>query len=304
MAQLIFLNELSHPRADSHPSEGQRLVCQLADVLVSVRKALPNSALISSEPLAALPIGKDYPLSRCLNEAGIVRERVRVLLGLGGRAPFKWAQELFGDPDPGATTCVCFGKPAEGAGLAMLFGGLSVSFCIEPWVTPSIELQVHQLTEDDGETMWTEEIPHASDLSHVDRNRVWLNELRRRDVANPVDLCERFSELFPYVELGQGARGDLLALQGPAFIQVTKYLAELDNAVERWQPGTTPTPQYPPHTTDEHKNRKLLCNFPDANGTIRCCSWHGRYTPGAGRIHFRLETSPKRAILGYVGKKL
>lgn len=304
MAQLIFLNELSHPERDSHPAVGQRLACKLADVLVSVRKALPKAALISSEPLATLLIGKDYPLSRCLNEPGPVRDRVRLLLGLGSRAPFRVAQDLFGDPDPGMTMCECFGKPAEGAGLAMLFGGLPVSFFADPWITSSIRIEAHQLTDDDQEVRWTTEIPHASDLPHVDANRHWLNALRRRDVEHAADLCARFNELYPYLELGRSARNDLLSLQNPAFAQVTKYLSELDNAVERWVPGTTPTPEYPPHTTDEHASRKRLCNFPDANGTLCCCSWHGRYTPGAGRVHFHLEASPKRAILGYVGKKL
>jgi hypothetical protein len=210
---------------------------------------------------------------------------------------------LAGDPDPGVTVYKCFGKYAEGAGLAMSFGGLPVSFCVEPWLGHMLALEAHQIT-DEGESAWTVDMPHASDLPHVNIHRAWLNALRRRDVSNPSDLCERFSQLFPYIELGRGAHGDLLSLEGPAFIQVTKYLAEIDNAVELWAPGTTPTPGYPPHTTDEHETRKRLCNFPDANGVPCCCSWHGRYTPGAGRIHFRLEASPKRIILGYVGKKL
>jgi hypothetical protein len=31
---------------------------------------------------------------------------------------------------------------------------------------------------------------------------------------------------------------------------------------------------------------------------------HGRYTPGAGRIYFRLAHNPKRAVIGFIGPKV
>jgi hypothetical protein len=31
---------------------------------------------------------------------------------------------------------------------------------------------------------------------------------------------------------------------------------------------------------------------------------HARFTPGAGRLHFRLDPEPRRAVIAHVGRKL
>lgn len=40
------------------------------------------------------------------------------------------------------------------------------------------------------------------------------------------------------------------------------------------------------------------------NGISYLCSWHLRFTPGAGRIHFYHEPTEKKIYIGYIGAKI
>jgi len=178
-----------------------------------------------------------------------------------------------------------------------------MSFNLAPWNIEKLALVVEQLTED-GEQGWDVETPHASTVEHVQAHHAWLVALRRRNVGSAKELYARRRELFQYLEFGPDIEDQLCGLQVAAFLQVFEYLCRLDDAVEIWDPQARPAPDYPPNTTDEHESRKRLCLFGDPGGGYKQFSWHGRFTPGPGRIHFRIEAAPKRAILGYIGRKV
>lgn len=40
------------------------------------------------------------------------------------------------------------------------------------------------------------------------------------------------------------------------------------------------------------------------DGQVRNCSWHSRFTPGAGRIHFYYDENKKIFYVGYIGEKI
>lgn len=304
MAQLIFLNELSHA-IDMHPDDARKCLNDLAAVAVQIRQLLPRLTLITAEPMASLHIGNNYSIVLWLNHSAKCRERARLLLSLAHRAPFAVTKELFGDPDPGVTVFRCDNEVVEGIGLAHLYGGLPISLCHDKrWRVASLRLQVEQLLEN-GEEIYELQSPHVSLLEHVEQHREFLARLRRRDIADAADLYTRRSELFPALEFGPSIKADLAALQPPAFLQVAEYLSNLDTAIGMWDPKARPAPDYPPHTTGESESRKKkgLCDFPAWGGGTEPHPMHGRYTPGAGRIYFRVEHGPKRAVLGYIGKK-
>lgn len=56
--------------------------------------------------------------------------------------------------------------------------------------------------------------------------------------------------------------------------------------------------------TVEGEQRKLLCRFTDLDGQVRVFDLHGRFTPGAGRVHFRLVPEEGKARVAHVGLKL
>jgi hypothetical protein len=304
MAQLMFLNECSHLTGDVHPEIAAQAMSDLIEAILGIKRILPRASLVTSEPLPSLRLGNSYSVAIWLNQAGIARERVRFLLSLGQQAPFRVVRTILGDRDPGVTVYRNAGDVVEGVGLADLYGGVPVSFCREiRWRAPILILEVEQLLEDD-ERRWSTEIRHVSLITHVETHRDWLVSLRRRDVQNAADLCLNKAELLPRIEFGPRIEGDLKQLQPPAFFQVIRYLDRLNDSVERWDPETRPAPEYPPNTSDESATRKPLCVFPTLGGGTAAFTWHGRYTPTAGRIHFRVEQNPKRAIIGYIGKKL
>jgi hypothetical protein len=304
MAQIIFLNERSHPVGNLHPEIAAQILLSLVEVLLSVKVILPRAALITAEPMATLRLGDNYSIATWLNDRGINRERARFLLSLGQQAPFRIAKDLFGDADPGVTVYRYDGDVVEGLGLAHLYGGLPVSFSnVIRWRVADITLEVEQLLENE-EKNWAVEIRHASLVEHVIRHREWLRSLLRRDIRNGADVFANRAELFPHLEFGPGIEANLKKLQVPALLQVIEYLFGLNDAVESWNPDEHPAPEYPPNTTDESRSRKAQCYFPAPAGGQLLFTWHGRYTPGPGRIHFRLEHNPKRVVLGYIGRKI
>jgi hypothetical protein len=50
--------------------------------------------------------------------------------------------------------------------------------------------------------------------------------------------------------------------------------------------------------------RKQLTRFTDLDGVERVFDWHGRFTPGKGRIHFRLIAEERKARIAYIGSHL
>lgn len=58
-----------------------------------------------------------------------------------------------------------------------------------------------------------------------------------------------------------------------------------------------------PESDTRESMSELDVKFDD--GIVRHCSWHLRYTPGAGRIHFSSDAGDGKTIyVGYVGKKI
>jgi hypothetical protein len=304
MAQIIFLNEISHPKGAIHRAAVREELSHLVEVLVRIKKILPSASLISAQPLPTLQLGDSYSVGIWLNEGGLAREQGRFLLGLAQRAPFRVAKEIFGDPDPGATVYRNGGDVVEGVGLASLYGGMPISFSgDERWRVHRLLLDVHQLLDDD-ESQWTSEIPHASLSEHVETNRNWITSLRRQSVNDGAELWLQRAKLFPFLEFGPRVERDLKVLQTAALLQVIEYLHRLNDAVELWEPDSSPRPDYPPLASDESESRKQLCQFPAPGGGHRAFTWHARYTPGPGRIHFLLLHNPKRVAIGYIGNKL
>jgi hypothetical protein len=56
--------------------------------------------------------------------------------------------------------------------------------------------------------------------------------------------------------------------------------------------------------TPESETRRHLCKFADFDGESRIFDLHGRFTPGEGRIYFRLVPQERTATIAYIGLKL
>ncbi|MGC4805084.1 hypothetical protein [Micromonospora sp. DT233] len=85
--------------------------------------------------------------------------------------------------------------------------------------------------------------------------------------------------------------------------QVKERLAELELATADWETTKDGTPHWRSKVTPESESRKALCYFNDTDGVSRLFEWHARLTPGAGRLHFRMERSQQQLVIAYIGGK-
>lgn len=306
MPQIVFLNERSRPIGQIEHVHARGTVDRLIDVLLRLRRLLPAVSVIADERILRLQVGDGYSIPQWMNE--VARERRQFLLSLANFAPFAIVRDLVGDRDPGATAYTFSGPPfhgisLEGVGLADLYGCLAISFDLhQGWQISSIPTDVEQLLEDE-ESRWTRNVIHAATTQHVEEHKEWITNQARRDVPDAEALWDKRTELLPHLRFLPAVGGDLLELQPPAFRQVLAWLYKLNDSVGEWLTEGLALPNYPPHTTDESQMRRAYCWWDDG-GVSSCFSWHGRYTPGAGRIHFRLAAEEKRAVIGYIGLKL
>jgi hypothetical protein len=307
MARIVFLNEKSRLSGNINLFDAGKTFDSFVDLMVELRKLVPRLSLISEDSLPSLALGNSYSVSRWLNDTA--RERRQFLLSLSSMAPFRSARDLFGDPDPDGVSVYQFDGPpfdglvVEGIGLADMYGVLAVSFVQDAgWRIENVPVKVEHLTEDQSFNR-TGSVAHAACKEHVAKHRDRLLEIARRDIRNADTLWDERADFFPRLRFLPEVLTDLNALQLPAFMQVVNWLFKMNDAVEVWDPSRAPTPQYPPHTTPEHEMRKALFNFRDGVET-RCFHMHGRYTPGAGRIHFWLSVAERKVVVGYIGAKL
>ena len=90
----------------------------------------------------------------------------------------------------------------------------------------------------------------------------------------------------------------------PALGQVHHRLVELSAAVGAWDLAAPGGPSWSSKVSPEAEQRKVLCQFRDVDGVTRCFDLHARFTPGAGRIHFRLVAGSRLARVAYIGAKI
>jgi hypothetical protein len=309
MALYVFLNELSQPDNPIAAEPGGLVVNGLVDLLRAVKRRRRDTVLHSAVPLRDVRIGESYSIAVWCND-GDRREEWRFLRSLQDRAPFQVRLAELGI-DVMETDYRHGEDRAEGLGLAHMFGGLAVSLDYEPrWRDLSVLLTREALEErEDGEVDIVAadvETVHASHPDHVEEHGDWLEHACRQPVADGADLWRRRGELFPRLDFLPRVEGQLRALQAsnPWFGAVAQRLDELNAVLGDWDPTNTPEPQYRSRVTPEHAQRKRLCRFEDLDGEARVFDLHARFTPGAGRLHFRLDPEPRRAVIAHVGRKL
>ena len=85
---------------------------------------------------------------------------------------------------------------------------------------------------------------------------------------------------------------------------VWRALMKLEHAVADWSADRLALPPWRSKVTPEFEGRAHLCRFFDIDGVERTFEWHARFTPGAGRLHFRLVSEDHTARVAYIGNKL
>ena len=197
---------------------------------------------------------------------------------------------------------------AIGLGLAAWHGELAVSIDRSPWQTEGVDLQCYTVSEsDDGSIVEEDTIVsarHATDPTHLLAHEDWLSQPARDLPRTPHELWTNRTQWYPNVAFTSRVEAQIRGLpaSSPSFRQIAQKLLALQDSISKWS-GVGP-PDWQINVVPENERRHQHCEFEDLDGEIRLFELHVRYTPGANRIHFRLDALAHRIIVAHVGRKL
>lgn len=327
---LLFLNEKSCGTG-CDPARAERAMTGLAQAVIAVVRAdRSGTVLVSREPITGVQLADGHPIGKWYG-APQNKELWQRLLLMQSKWPHRTVfpeGEDFFDVEYRHQ-----GEPVEGLGAAHLMDGLGVSLLVDArWRDDQLSLEREQLTEDDDEggdkdagegagecggsgSETTEvQIRHMADRDHFETHRTWIRDgveaVRRGGldaVRRGAELWEGRAAFFPHLQFLPRVEEDLRQLREAWVRPVSMRLAELDQAVAGWNPTTEPDgPEWRSKITPEGQGRRRMCWFEDLDGELRLFDTHARFTPGAGRVHFRLVAGGARKTLhvAYLGRKL
>jgi hypothetical protein len=314
-APLAVLNELSFPKQEDRTTKAvaTSLLANLVELLRDAEAIRPDLALVSALPLGAAPIlatGESFP-TIAAQVGGRAREHWRYIQSRRNIAPFSAAPDL--DKLDLDEDYLYEGESSSGLGLALASGQLAVSLATRPnWDSDTVQITYVRLVEDADddikEERRVETVRHASTRVHVETHRAFISDLALPEPFSGEDLWADRTNRYPHLRFLSQVQGQICGLgKGSATLrQVHESLSKLDQAIRRWDRSTSPSPVWPSQVTSESQSRMHFCRFIDVDGVERYFDLHARFTPGPGRIHFRLDTSSAKPVLAiaYVGRKL
>ncbi|MFI5839005.1 hypothetical protein ACIA8K_04720 [Catenuloplanes sp. NPDC051500] len=302
MTLLLCLNEHSHHQADITARDLGEAFTQLIAVVQAVRLRRTDTALVAEAYFHQLLIGDGVVFAEWQAD-GRNRDAARFLKLQLTRAPFSSVL----DTEIRSLTRYTFdGTEALGLGTAHLVGGLAVSFALSPaWDVPHLELHREELLDDGEIETSSERIPHASVAAHVDLHDAWIRSAGTSGIRNGPALWAVRNDLLPNLRFLPRVEDDLARLQPALLPSVWRLLAAFEGAVAGRDTSSPQAPTWPVKVTPEHEQRKRLCYFDDpAAGGTMAFDTHARFTPWAGRMHFRWDAAAGKVVIAYIGDKL
>ncbi len=304
MPVLLFFNELSCTTRASQEDVGAAM-SEFVALLRKVREWRRDLALVSVAHLTSLELSQGYYLRQWIAEPAN-RDRWRFIRGLQNRAPFRDVLPL------GAGDNVDYqyqGSSAQGLGAAHLMDGLAVSLALaSDWNVAQVELVREVLAEqDDGELLIVKEsadVRHAASLLHLVTHEERVKATGLADLAGGQDLWDRREDFFGHLRFLPRVEGDLRGLPADWLKPVAEELLRLEEAISAWRPAQSRFPTWQTKITPEGETRKRICVFTDLDGVERVFDLHARFTPRAGRLHFRLDPASSTAVVAYIGLKM
>ena len=300
MAVPVVLNELSCAGWPASPHTGAEYVRELARSLAELSRLRRRTFLLSEVRIGTLSFGH-YTLASLLRDGGC-QDAIRQILAFANRAPLS----SFANLDADGCECKVDGVEARAVLFAHLLHTLIVSFPSKDlWRGPSINIDLLEIGPDARIVSTNLEVPNLACAEQVPLHRELLAEFRGIEIIDARNVWAHRAEWFPSLTFLARVEGDLKSLpfSSVALEQVVGRLFELEIAIGEWVPDNG-LPSWRSKVTPESEQRKGLCRFICADGQQRTYEWHARFTPGAGRIHFRMLAEERLAEVAYIGLKL
>ena len=304
MRPALVFNELSlsDPTQAAEPSA---VFDDFAATLTTMRLNYSDAYLVSSVQLW----GHGANLHSVFGSWAVVpenRDKVRQIAAMQNRAPLESEFGVLGN-DRCLVEYAFGGSVCFGLGYAYELELLAVSIrSSESLDTSWLELSRESLSDSD-EPFLSDlvSVRHASRETHVSVHIDWLD---RGDISklSADEVWLHRARLFGRINFLDRVQDDLRKMDARSLGAVKSRLTELQIALETWDTETTAEPSWLSKITPESESRiqSGVCDFRDTDGLTRTFSKHARYTPGAGRIHFRLVRTTGRIVVAYVGAKL
>ena len=304
MPKQAYLNELSFNRRHVPAEYGRALFEELFQLLREIDNRSNGVTVIGHRRLMELSIG-DCSVGAWLRGD---RDRERRLRSLDNRAPFDADIERLAEEMGGALEYLHGEQVAIGLGLASWHDELAISIDVEPWRTERVGLQCYQVFEDDdGElvekttNVWTRNV---ANLSYLHAHEEWLRRRPRDLPQTPDELWLNRGHWYPNIAFISRVESQIRGLHGssPNFRQIAEKLSILQDSLVDW--AGVGSPEWQLKVVPEFEGREQYCWFEDLDGEKRLFELHVRYTPGANRIHFRLDSTNLRIVIAHIGRKL
>lgn len=264
-----------------------------------------DAALVSEVSREQLELAPGYYLAEWAGQPAN-RDMWRFIRSMQNRAPFR---DVLPEGAGDGVEYSWNGRAARALGGAHLMDGVLVSLLVDdcwdvPW-TRAVRTILAQ-GGDGGVTVADDEVDvrHASTTEHAAVHEDWIKQAGVFDLRSGAELWETRAAVFPHLEFLPRVEPQVRELRPDWLIPVALELRRIDAAIADWSPSLRPHPAWRSLITPEHERRRALCRFGDLDGAVRVFDLHGRFTPGAGRIHFRLVTEARRARIAHIGLKL
>ncbi|RLV09833.1 hypothetical protein CTZ27_00760 [Streptomyces griseocarneus] len=304
---LLFLNEKSWSTVCDQ-ARADAAMADFVDVVRAVAKEDPGeTALVSEGELKLLEIAEGYPVGKWIGSSPKNHARWQRLLALRNRSPVRSVY-----PAPEADDNLEYRRKGEtvlGLGAADFMDGIAVSLPVAPeWQASAVGVERSELVElDDGTLEFAHEsvdVRHVSGVPHVDEHRPWIREASLARAATGRQIWERKTDLYPNLQFLPRTEAQLSDLDPQWVVPVRRCLERLEAAVALWEPQARPEPEWQTRVTPESQTRRKVCWFSDSDDVRRLFELHARFTPGMGRIYFRLVPEERSIRLAHVGSKI
>jgi hypothetical protein len=296
----VVLNELSYEEWRPDLREAAQVVREFAVALVEIRR-LRACFLLAEEPIANLRFG-DVWLQQLTSDASI-RDELRAVFAMANRSPY---ESLEGLGELAGIEGRVGDLSSMGLLVAHLMKSVALSFASsEHWNRPLLELTTLEMDDDANVHEEKLDVPHVANAAHVAVHQGLISQFGFDRIKSGAQLWDARAELFPHVTFLAKVEEHLNGIgEGFAFAQVYDRLLSLEAAISDWNSSGSSAPVWKSKVTPESETRRKLCEFVDDAGVSHCYEMHARYTPGAGRIHFRVIDGRRLIEVAYVGEKL
>lgn len=173
------------------------------------------------------------------------------------------------------------------------------------WDNDIYDVDISLLDEDGNEQLLTSKCKHVVSPDGIEKQRDFLVQKINIPTKGKV-LARRTTKLFPHLKFAEQTFDQLDKIKDSSVIQQIYWrLLDLERVAASSTTSVSPE-KFRYKTTPESETRSRLPQLKIlfSDGKTRLCSWHSRFTPGAGRIHFCPNESEQIFYIGYIGEKI